>query len=91
MTPAQSFESLYTPQLMNKRQLQLDVGDFPPAKRHEAFSPFSTTSASFTAGSSNWALDTQPTPAATSESVGLSDEAADVCATWFSKYNVLPR
>ncbi|KAF1966647.1 hypothetical protein BU23DRAFT_560059 [Bimuria novae-zelandiae CBS 107.79] len=90
ITPVQSFESLYTPQLMNKRPLQLDVHDFPQAKRHEAFSPFSTTSASMTTGSSNWALDTQPTPVASSENIGLSDEAADVCATWFSKYNVLP-
>lgn len=76
---------------MNKRPLQLDVHDFPQAKRHEAFSPFSNTSASFTAGSSNWALDTQPTPAASSDNVGLSDEAADVCMIWFSKYDVWPR
>ncbi|KAJ4292563.1 hypothetical protein N0V90_009226 [Kalmusia sp. IMI 367209] len=91
-TPAQSFESLYTaPQYnsLSKRPLQLEVQDYPQAKRHEAFSPFSTT-ASITASSSNWALETQPTPAASSD-VGLSDEAADVCATWFSKYNVLPR
>ncbi|OAG01189.1 uncharacterized protein CC84DRAFT_278192 [Paraphaeosphaeria sporulosa] len=85
-TPAQSFESLYTPQI-NKRPLQLDAHDFPPAKRHEAFSPFTTGSMT---GSSNWALETQPTPAASSDVTGLSDEAADVCATWFSKYNVLP-
>ncbi|KAJ4358102.1 uncharacterized protein N0V89_002681 [Didymosphaeria variabile] len=85
-TPAQSFESLYTPQL-NKRPLQLEVNDFPQAKRREAFSPFTTASIT---GSSNWALETQPTPAASSDGTGLSDEAADVCATWFSKYNVLP-
>ncbi|KAF2450634.1 hypothetical protein P171DRAFT_426964 [Karstenula rhodostoma CBS 690.94] len=85
-TPAQSFESLYTPQF-NKRPLQLDVQDFPAAKRHEVFSPFTTGSLT---GSSNWALETQPTPAASSDVTGLSDEAADVCATWFSKYNVLP-
>ncbi|KAL5453451.1 hypothetical protein PMIN06_005487 [Paraphaeosphaeria minitans] len=85
-TPAQTFDSLYTPQI-NKRPLQLDVRDFPAAKRHEAFSPFTTGSMT---GSSNWALETQPTPAASSDVTGLSDEAADVCATWFSKYNVLP-
>lgn len=85
-TPTKSFESLYTPQL-NKRPLQLEVNDFPHAKRHEAFSPFTTPSIT---GSSNWALETQPTPVASSDGTGLSDEAADVCATWFSKYNVLP-
>ncbi|KAL1612648.1 hypothetical protein SLS60_000877 [Paraconiothyrium brasiliense] len=74
-TPTKSFESLYTPQL-NKRPLQLEVNDFPHAKRHEAFSPFTTPSIT---GSSNWALETQPTPAASSDGTGLSDEAADVC------------
>lgn len=97
-TPAQSFDTLYTPQYNTpgKRSLQLDVQDFPVPKRHEgvagaeltAFSPY-PASASVT-GSSNWAVDTQLTPASSND-VGLSDEAADVCATWFSKYNVLPR
>ncbi|KAF2677103.1 hypothetical protein K458DRAFT_165705 [Lentithecium fluviatile CBS 122367] len=91
-TPAQSFDSIYNPQFsgaaLGKRPLQLDVSDFPQAKRHESvgYSPF-TGSASVTG--SSWAVDTQPTPSSCGD-VGLSDEAADVCATWFSKYNVLP-
>jgi len=74
---------------LGKRPLQLDVQDYPLAKRHESvgYSPF-TGSASVTG--SSWAVDTQPTPSSSGD-VGLSDEAADVCATWFSKYNVLPR
>jgi hypothetical protein len=94
-TPAQSFENLYNPQFsgssaLGKRPLQLDVHDFPQPKRHESvgFSPFTTGSASVTG--SSWAVDTQPTPSSSSE-LGLTDEAADLCATWFSKYNVLPR
>ena len=91
-TPAQSFENIFNPQFntstLGKRSLQLDVQDFPLAKRHESvgYSPF-TGSASVTG--SSWAVDTQPTPSSSGD-VGLSDEAADVCATWFSKYNVLP-
>lgn len=90
-TPAQSFNAAFTaPQLNSagKRPLQLDLQDFPLAKRHESvsYSPF-TASASVTG--SSWAVDTQTPPSSLGE-VGLSDEAADVCATWFSKYNVLP-
>jgi hypothetical protein len=87
--------SIYHPQQQlgnahNKRSLPLDVQDFPQPKRHESaefatFSPF-MASASVT-GSSSWTMDT---PSSASE-IGLSDEAADVCATWFSKYAVLPR
>ena len=74
----------------HKRSLPLDVQDFPQTKRHESaefatFSPF-MASASVT-GSSSWTMDT---PASANE-IGLTDEAADVCATWFSKYAVLPR
>ncbi|PVI06658.1 hypothetical protein DM02DRAFT_609459 [Periconia macrospinosa] len=82
-TPAQSF-NMYTPQLsttsLGKRPLQLDVQDFPQPKRHEGLSGID--------------LDFSPYPlsttASSTEPIGLSDEAADVCATWFSKYNVLP-
>jgi len=92
-TPAQSFNTVFTtPQLNSagKRPLQLDLQDFPLAKRHESvgYSPFTAGSASVTG--SSWAVETQTPPSSAGE-VGLSDEAADVCATWFSKYNVLPR
>ncbi|KAF1955419.1 hypothetical protein CC80DRAFT_493300 [Byssothecium circinans] len=99
-TPAQSFGTMYTPQLnataLGKRPLQLDVQDFPQAKRHEGlggsvdlgFSPY-PTSASITG--SSWTVDTLPTPSSTNDMiVGISDHAADMCATWFGKYNILP-
>jgi hypothetical protein len=96
-TTSTSFDSMsiYQPQqplgnVHHKRSLPLDVQDFPQTKRHESaefatFSPF-MASASVT-GSSSWTMDT---PASANE-IGLTDEAADVCATWFSKYAVLPR
>ncbi|KAF2258458.1 hypothetical protein CC78DRAFT_587149 [Lojkania enalia] len=92
VAPNQSFASMYQPQFShNKRPLQLDTHDFPQPKRHEStdytgFSPFAT-SGSVTG--SSWTIDTQPTPSSSIE-IGLSDEAADVCATWFSKYAILP-
>ncbi|CAO2657923.1 Nn.00g071830.m01.CDS01 [Neocucurbitaria sp. VM-36] len=90
-TPVQSFDSLYQPNFnttLGKRPLQLDVQDFPHAKRHETadftlFSPLPSTTTT-----SSWGLEAQSTPK--SIEVGLSDEAADVCATWFNKYAVLP-
>jgi hypothetical protein len=93
--PAQPFGS-YQPFNSNmKRPLQLDTQEFPQSKRHEGAgyasnftSPF-LPSASLTTPS--WTMDTQTTPCSTSADVGLSDEAADVCATWFSKYAVLPK
>lgn len=91
-TSADSFGS-YQPFNANKRPLQLDTQDFPRSKRHESAefasnfaSPFLTTP-SVTTGS--WSMDSQTTPSS-SVDVGLSDEAADVCLTWFSKYAVLP-
>lgn len=95
-TPMQSFDPLYQPNLhsaLGKRSLQLDVQDFPHAKRHETsdFTLFSSFPS--TATSSSWGLDTQlttPPALASSVEMGLSDDAADVCATWFNKFNVLP-
>jgi len=76
---------------LGKRPLQLDSQDIPQAKRHETIGDFilfppmpATTTAS------SWPLDAQLTPAASVE-VGISDEAADMCAMWFNKYNILPR
>ncbi|KAF2662547.1 hypothetical protein K491DRAFT_686426 [Lophiostoma macrostomum CBS 122681] len=91
---AQSFDALCQPQLNNnKRSLQLDTQDFPQSKRHESAdyasnfaSPF-VPSASMTG--SSWTAETLPTPSSSVE-VGLSDEAADVCATWYSRYGGLP-
>ncbi len=89
-TPVQSFDAMYQqPTALGKRSLQLDVQDFPQAKRHETadftlFSPYPST-----ATSSSWPLESQST--SSSMVLGLSDEAADMCATWFNKYNVLPR
>ncbi|KAF1998588.1 hypothetical protein P154DRAFT_523864 [Amniculicola lignicola CBS 123094] len=92
-TPAQTFASLYQPQASssNKRSLQLDTQDFPVSKRQEsadftAFSPFATSNS--VAGSS-WTMDNIMTPSSSND-IGLTDEAADVCATWFSKYAILP-
>ncbi|KAH8723225.1 hypothetical protein GQ44DRAFT_828424 [Phaeosphaeriaceae sp. PMI808] len=96
-TPTHSFDSLYQqPQYgsaLGKRPLQLDAQDFPQSKRHETLGDFTTASMfsplipSTTA--SSWTLDTQHTPA-TSVELGLSDEAADMCAMWFNKYAILP-
>ncbi|KAH7394329.1 hypothetical protein BKA66DRAFT_456070 [Pyrenochaeta sp. MPI-SDFR-AT-0127] len=92
-TPAQSFDALFQQPAtaLGKRSLQLDVHDFPQSKRHEPmadFTLFSSLPSSVT--SPSWALETQTTPASSAVEVGLSDEAADVCATWFNKFNVLP-
>ncbi|KAF2127943.1 hypothetical protein P153DRAFT_367866 [Dothidotthia symphoricarpi CBS 119687] len=95
LTPAQSFDSVYPhSQLgsaLGKRSLQLDMHDFPVAKRHESLGEYTTISPlqSSTATTSSWTFDTQPTPASSME-MGLSDEAADVCTMWFNKYAVLP-
>ena len=70
---------------LGKRPLQLDVHDYPQSKRHASFDfpLFPTPPATTT---SSWSLD--PIPSVVAD--GLPDEAADVCATWFNKYNVLP-
>lgn len=78
-TPTQSFE-MYQPSigtLLGKRSRQLDVEDFTQSKRHEPAGDY--TLASFSSAS--------PQIEGTQ---GLSDEAADVCTTWFNKYAVLP-
>lgn len=92
-----TYDTMYQPvNDMGKRPLQLDVQDFPQSKRHESysstFSPFvASPSASASMTTSSWTLDSQPTPASSSAvETGLSDEAADVCALWFSKYAILP-
>ena len=69
-----------------KRPLQLEADDFPQSKRQASYDfPLFPTPPATT--SSSWGLE--PTPSSTTVE-GLSDEAADVCATWFTKYNVLP-
>lgn len=78
-TPTQSFE-LYQPSLgtsLGKRPRQVDVEDFTQSKRHESTGDY--TLASFSSASPQ--MDAVQ---------GLSDEAADVCTTWFNKYAVLP-
>lgn len=101
LTPVQSFNSMY--QLdhgtsLGKRPLQLDQLEFPLAKRHESmsnvvgdFTLFSSMPSTASVTTSDWALDAQLTPPVSTTEFGLSDEAADVCATWFQKFNVLPR
>ncbi|KAF2177639.1 hypothetical protein K469DRAFT_696412 [Zopfia rhizophila CBS 207.26] len=89
-TPTHSFSSTHNQyNNVQKRPLQLDTQDFPQPKRQEfpSFSPFAPTTSSITG--SSWTADTQQTPSSSIE-IGLSDEAADVCAMWFSKYAVLP-
>ncbi|KAI8933508.1 hypothetical protein NX059_009245 [Plenodomus lindquistii] len=96
-TPVQSFDSMYQPGLSNstgKRSLDMGQFDFPPAKRHESLSmgdfPLFPSMSSTATATSNWGLDTQLTPPVSTAEFGLSDDAADVCATWFQKFNVLP-
>ncbi|KAF1830831.1 hypothetical protein BDW02DRAFT_572611 [Decorospora gaudefroyi] len=88
LTPIQSFDTV-NPQLnaLGKRPLQLDTHNVPQAKRHESFD-FPLFPTPPTTGA-NWDLGSQTLPSSTTIE-GLSDEAADVCATWFNKYNVLP-
>ncbi|KAF2731579.1 hypothetical protein EJ04DRAFT_514522 [Polyplosphaeria fusca] len=85
----------YQPSYNNlKRSLQLDTQDFPQAKRMEstttpaAFSPFPTTTS--VTGSNSWTVSSQPTPPSMFEMVGLTDEAADLCSMWFTRYAKLP-
>jgi hypothetical protein len=90
-TPLQSFDTMYSSQpaiLGSKRSLQLDVADFPQSKRHEPMADFTLFSPFPSTTTSSW--EAQTTPASTAVESGLSDEAADVCATWFNKYAVLP-
>jgi hypothetical protein len=96
--PTQSLGSYQPVNNGMKRPLQVDTQDFDvrQSKRRQGVddyasifaSPFNP-SASVTG--SSWTMETQPTPASSSVDMGLSDEAADVCATWFSKYAVLPK
>ncbi|USP79151.1 hypothetical protein yc1106_06425 [Curvularia clavata] len=88
-TPATQFLDAMPTQYNNaygKRPLQLETDDFPQSKRQATYDfPLFPTPPTTT--TSSWALE--PTPSTTTVE-GLSDEAADVCATWFTKYNVLP-
>ncbi|KAI4957846.1 hypothetical protein J4E86_004985 [Alternaria arbusti] len=86
-TPLHSFDAMSTQfNALGKRPLQLETQDYPQSKRHASFDfpLFPTPPATTT---SSWGLEATP-PVAVE---GLPDEAADVCATWFHKYNVLPR
>jgi hypothetical protein len=86
-TPLHSFDAMPTQfNALGKRPLQLETHDYPQSKRQASFDfpLFPTPPATTT---SSWGLE--PTPSVAVE--GLPDEAADVCATWFNKYNVLPR
>ncbi|KAH7086325.1 hypothetical protein FB567DRAFT_561056 [Paraphoma chrysanthemicola] len=78
-TPMQSFDTMYQPSFssLGKRPLPLDVHDLPQSKRHESIGAFG--SAMFSPLASFDAIE-----------MGLSDEAADMCATWFAKYGILP-
>ena len=87
----QSFDAMGTmsTQLnaLGKRPLQIEAHDFPQSKRQASYDfPLFPTPPATTA--SSWGLE--PTPSSSTLAEGLSDEAADVCATWFTKYNVLP-
>lgn len=96
-TPVQSFDSIYQQGLstsLGKRPLEMDQFDFPQAKRHELVPmqdfPLFPSMPSTASATSNWGLDAQLTPPISTTEFGLSDDAADVCATWFHKFNVLP-
>lgn len=78
-TPTQSLE-MYQPHFgtsLGKRPRQVDVEDFTQSKRHESTGDY--TLSSFSSASPQMEVVQ-----------GLSDEAADVCTTWFNKYAVLP-
>jgi serine/threonine protein kinase/uncharacterized membrane protein YgcG len=77
----------------HKRPLECTTQDLPQPKRqvlsdYQTLSPFTTTSTvpSTTAADSIWT----PGTSLSQSEVGLADDAADMCATWFSKYNVFP-
>lgn len=86
-TPTHSFNSMYQQNTtLGKRTRESQ--DFPQAKRlHEAAHDFTLFPSLDT--TSSWTLDAQPTPPSSID-FGLPDEAAEVCAMWFNKYNVLP-
>lgn len=88
-TPVSQFLGSVPTQLntYGKRPLQLEADDFPQSKRQASydFPLFPTPPATNT--TSSWGLEATPS---TTTVEGLSDEAADVCATWFTKFNVLP-
>ncbi|KAL6706416.1 hypothetical protein ACN47E_005522 [Coniothyrium glycines] len=88
-TPTHSFESMYQATALGKRSLDTQTQELPRAKRLHGSSPDFTLYPSLETTASTWTLDNQPTPPNSIE-MGLPDEAADVCATWFNKYNVLP-
>lgn len=78
-TPTQTLE-MYPTNMgtsLGKRPRQPDVEDFTQSKRHESAGDY--TLSSFSSNSPR--MDVIQ---------GLSDEAADVCTTWFNKYAVLP-
>lgn len=90
----QSFDaSFQEPTALGKRPLQLDdVYDFPQAKRLEVAdytSPALFSLADSSATAADWTIQAQSTPSG-SFGAGLNDEAADMCAMWFSKYAILP-
>lgn len=96
-TPVHSFDSIYQQGLstsLGKRSLEIGDFDFPQPKRHESVFmgdfPLFPSMPSTASATSNWGLDTQLTPPVSTTEFGLSDDAADVCATWFHKFNVLP-
>lgn len=77
----------------HKRPLECMTQDLPQPKRqalsdYQTLSPFTTASTvpSTTAADSIWT----PGTSLSQSEVGLADDAADMCATWFSKYNVFP-
>ncbi|KAJ5055694.1 hypothetical protein J3E72DRAFT_227946 [Bipolaris maydis] len=82
-TPASQFLASMPTQLntYGKRPLQLEADDFPQSKRQASydFPLFPTPPATNT--TSSWGLEATPS---TTTVEGLSDEAADVCATWFT-------
>jgi hypothetical protein len=92
-TPTLSFGSMYDPTIystaLGKRPLPYDVQDMPNLKRHEMFADAGGLTAELP---SPPATEMWPTQSAISftTGVGLSEEAADMCATWFSKYAKLP-
>lgn len=86
-TPTHSYGSMFQQNTtLGKRSR--DSQDFPHAKRlHETAHDFTLFPSLDT--TSSWTVDTQPTPTSSTD-LALPDDAAEVCAMWFNKYNVLP-
>jgi hypothetical protein len=85
---------MYDPTLqstaLGKRPLHYDVQDMPSPKRHETFANNGILTSVLSSAPAAQIWPPQSTMTSFTTGVGLSEEAADMCATWFQKYAMLP-